>query len=286
MKKILRNIVLALALLAVLVLPVAALAAISQLEKAQYTTAPDIQLEELAYGDICSVFRTDMEQTVTVTSASVVSTAVKFIELNGYAEPYNIRFLISHGDHIHAGDVIGYYQGEPIEATLSGVVRAISTGSDSYIMLESLDDLVLTGYVDETAFNWKQEGLKLTLGEEAFDVVSVEQAAEENQAKITLASPTAELVYGRQYAELTLKTGRVFSGTLVVDARCVYSHAGDERKFIRTVTDYGAVLSEVEVKTGYSDGKYICVSAAEGGYIDEYTLCDAGYKSVLDGLNG
>lgn len=282
MKKVGKILLLCL-LLGILVSPVAALFAVSRLEKAQYSQVQPVVLEEVAYGDLCPVERMNMAQTVTATDCSVISTAVKFIELKDYPDPYSIRFLVDTNQLLLPGDVIGYYQGEPILAQESGFIQKISLGQESYIQLDSPEDLAISCYVDETTFRWDQENLQLTLGEDVFQVASLRREPD-GRLKATLTSQTASLVYGKHFDSLTFQTGLRFDGTLVVDERCVYTR--NEKTYVRTVSEYGKFLQEVEVVTGYSDGTYICITPAEGNVLEENTLCDAGYKMIVESGEG
>lgn len=276
-----------LAAAALLVLPVGALFAISAAEKAQYAQAPDIVLEELAYGDICEIIRQDVKQTVTVSSCEVVSTQVKFIELSDYPDVSKIRLIVDYGDQIRTGDVIGYYEGAAIEATETGIIRRISLGTDSYILLDSLDDLAISCYVDESKFQWRGENVELILGEDVFRVARIDAGSYGQQGThVLLTSDTAALAYGSTYSALTMETGRVFSKALVVDKRCVYYRSDGDGYFVRVVSDYGKFLGEYPVEVGYSNGKYICISARNGSAIHDGMLCDAGYKQVLEGRGG
>lgn len=265
--------------------PVIALFAISKLERAQYKQKPPIVLEELAYGDICPIFRMDMEQIVSVHNVRVVSTAYRFIELSEYADPYKIRFVVETGDSICIDDVIGYYEGREIKATQSGLIKKISLGEDSYMMLESLQDLAITCYANQADYNWKYEDALLKWDDDNYQIVKVEESIGNKYGiKLTLKSETAKLIYGQQYDELTFSTGTVFPKALVVDARCVYSYPGSDKSYIRVVTDYGKFVEEIEVAPGYSNGEYICISGTINMSVKEDMYCDAGYKAVVEGM--
>lgn len=264
--------------------PIVGLFVISQYEQRQYQPAAEVVLRDYAYGDICQVIRTDIEQRLTV-SGTVVSTDVTFIELNQYERPDKIRFTIEYGQLVNAGDVIGYYNGDPVTATQSGIVKDISVGEDSYIMLQSMDDLALkVPCYDETLLSaLSADGLRLTSEEGLEFVVDKIDAAQDSTGAVNvyLTCENALLVYGKEYVDYALKTGRVFPQTLAVDERCVYSYAGSSKAYVRTVDHDGVFVSEMEVTTGYTDGELICISG-----VDEGVLCDAGYKLAVEGGEG
>lgn len=264
--------------------PIVGLFVISQYEQRQYQPAAEVVLRDYAYGDICQVTRTDIEQRLVV-SGTVVSTDVTFIELNQYERPDKIRFTIEYGQLVNAGDVIGYYNGTPVTATQSGIVKDISVGEDSYIMLQSMDDLALkVPCYDETLLSaLSADGLRLTSEEGLEFVVDKIDAAQDSTGAVNayLTCENASLVYGKEYVDYALKTGRVFPQTLAVDKRCVYSYTGSSKAYVRTVDHDGVFVSEMEVTTGYTDGELICISG-----VDEGVLCDAGYKLAVEGGEG
>ena len=268
-----------------IVSPVVALYGISLLERAQYNPKPQIILEELAYGDICPILRMDIEQIITASNAQIVSMSFRFLELKMFDDPYSIRFVVEVGDRINVNDVIGYYKGKEIKSTESGIIKKISIGSDSYVMLESLKDLAMVCYVNEEDYNWRQEKNMIKLGEDYFEIVKVEDVSTDKyRTRIVLKSDTAKLLYGEEYNSISFSTGKVFPMTLAVDARCVYSYPNSDKSYIRVVTDYGKFIQEIEVAPGYTNGQYICISASAGNSIYEGMYCDAGYKVIVEGL--
>lgn len=278
------KLLLALLFAVLLALPVVGLFVISEYEQLQYQPAGDVELLDYAYGDICQVMRTDIEQRLLV-SGTVVSTDVTFIELGQYAHPDKIRFTIEYGQMINVDDVIGYYNGNPVTATQSGIVKSISLGEDSYIMLQSTEKLALkVPCFDETLLSaLSADGLRLTSEDGLEFVVSKIDTVQDSAGAVNvyLTCENASLVYGKEYEDYALKNGRVFQQALAVDARCVYSYAGSLKTYVRVVDYDGVFISEVEVTTGYTDGTLICVSG-----VDEGALCDAGYKQAVEGGEG
>lgn len=266
---------------ALLALPVAGLVGVSSLEQALYAPSPPLELEALAYGELCQVERRDVPRRVTAEHCRVISTEQFFQELEDY-DPYAIRFLAEVGQRVQAGDVIAYCDGEPILAERVGVIRRIGQGSDCYVLLDALDALALECYVDESEFDWRQEGLTLTRDGDAYTVRTIEDARYAGLGtRVVLESATAQLVYGQEEENAVFDTGQVFTDALVVDARCVYAYSGQEETYIRQVDGSGRYIAEIPVKTGYTDGKYVCISGVEQS-VPEGIYCDAGYKSVAE----
>ena len=275
------KIFLALLFLLLLLTPVFVLYMISSHEQMQYQQASDIELKDFAYGDICTVFRKDVEEEISV-SGHVISTAMTFVELNQYRDPYSIRFIIESGQKVNAGEIIGYYKGEPVLSDQAGVVKSISLGSDSYVMLESLENLALAiECSDERLLDRFAEGEVQLKSEDGmiFTVAEIDDVKNENgNAVILLSCENRSLTYGKRYSDLRLKTNRVFPQSLVVEKKCVYTLSGDDKHYIRRVDANGEFVEEVEVTLGYTDGDYVCVSG-----VTEGVYCDGGYKAVVEG---
>lgn len=274
------SVLLVLVFVALFLAPAGIIWRISKAEQQQYLPAADEVLEDLAYGEIRQVMRMDIPETITV-SGSVVSTATDFIELDGYWDPFLLRMTVESGQTVCAGDVIGYYNGEPVLADKTGVVKAVNIGEDSYVWLQSLDSLALRLEVsDQTVLTaLQQENATLTDSDgTTYHVLEIEPTrTESGNAVVLLSCEGKALVYGQHYSELTLQTGRVFQQALVVEKSCVYTPTGSDKKYVREVDEFGKYLQEVEVTTGYSNGEYICVSGIEEG-----AFCDSGYKAVVE----
>lgn len=269
-----------LAFAALFLAPVGILWKISQAEQQQYLPASDVVLEDLAYGEIKQITRMDIPETITV-SGNVVSTATEFMELGKIKDTSYLRMVIENGQIVQEGDVIAYNNGEPILADKSGIVKSYQLGADSYVWLQSLADLALRIEVSEDSVlsTLQQEGIALTDADGVvYRVLEIEPTmTQAGNAVVLLRCEGKPLVYGQRYENLTLQTGRVFQQALVVEKDCVYTPAGSDKTYIREVDAYGKYLQEVEVKTGYRNADFICVSGVREG-----TFCDSGYKAVVE----
>lgn len=275
------KILVGLVLAVLFLLPVGALVIISQMEQAQYVTAEDEQLQDMAYGKVCQVLRIDVEEYVEV-SGSVISTKVSFMELKQYKEPYNIRFIVNVGDVVGAGDVIGYYQGKEVCSEVTGQIQMIDLGGEPYIMFEAFDNLAIEiACTDDYLLSvFQRSNAELTSPEGViYRVLKVDKASSAMGATKVWIAPEggSSLIYGALMEDLRLYTGRVFPQSLMIEKACVYSYPGSEVKYVRTVDRNGVFLSEVEVEVGFENGDYVSVSGVEEG-----TFCDSGYKAIVE----
>lgn len=279
--KTLAKIIVVLLFVALIVAPIGALYYISVLEQAQYLPQEEqIVLEELAYGSTCQIMRMDMSERITL-SGTVVSTKVIYEEL----EMENVsclRLLISSGQVLQAGDLIGYLDGQEVHATKTGIIRSINRGSDAYIELWSLDDLAIECYVDDVQLKILKRG-SLDLTDADGNQYTVEHIDEirvgSDLTRVLLTSETAQLIYGKKMESTSFITGRVYPDCLVVPTNCVYSYNGGQTYYVRLVDKDGVVLGEHEVEVGFSMNGYICITdGAEDGQ-----LCDSGYKAIAEG---
>lgn len=278
--KTMTKIIIALLFVALMIAPIGALYYISVLEQAQYLPQEQqIVLEELAYGSPASILRMDMAERLTL-SGTVVSTKVIYEELE-LENISQLRLLISTGQVLQAGDLIGYLDGQEIRATKTGIIRSINRGSDAYIELWSLEDLAIECYVDDTQLKVLKRGsLDLTDADgNKYTVAHIDEIrVGSDLTRVLLTSETAELIYGKKMEATNFNTGRVYPDCLVVEASCVYSYNGQDY-YVRLVDRDGVVLGEVQVELGFSMNGYICITdgAQEG------QLCDSGYKAIAEG---
>lgn len=279
--KTISRIIVALLFVALMVAPIGALYYISALEQEQYLPKQEEQivLEELAYGVPTEILRMDMAERLTL-SGTVVSTKVIYEELE-LENISQLRLLISTGQVLQAGDLIGYLDGQEVRATKTGIIRSINRGSDAYIELWSLEDLAIECYVDDVQLKVLKRGsLDLTDSNgNQYTVAHIDEIrVGSDLTRVLLTSETAELIYGKKMEATNFNTGRVYPDCLVVEASCVYSYNGQDY-YVRLVDRDGVVLGEVQVELGFSMNGYICITdgAQEG------QLCDSGYKAIAEG---
>lgn len=268
-------------LLLLLIAPLAAIFVLSKAEVKQYEPKTVPPLVEKAYGELCSVNRMDIVETVTV-SGTFVSTKKFFMELPRFDNPDGIRMLVESGDEIIKGQIVGYSEdlSTEIRATASGIVVSIHLANTSYITLESTDDVALDCQMNDAALAvMRREGLKLSLqeGDDNVKILSISKIKDENgNTAVRLSVPNG--VYGQEVKDLRLKTGRVFFQTLVVDSRCLFHLNGDIKTwYVRTVDTNGNYLEDIKVEVSYTDEDYAAISGVAEG-----TLCDSGYRKIME----
>lgn len=279
--KTISRIIVALLLVALMVAPIGTLYYISALEQEQYLPKQEEQivLEELAYGVSTEILRMDMAERVTL-SGTVISTKVIYEELK-LENISQLRLLISTGQVLQSGDLIGYLDGQEVRATKTGIIRSINRGSDAYIELWSLEDLAIECYVDDVQLKVLKRGsLDLTDSNgNQYTVAHIDEIrVGSDLTRVLLTSETAELIYGKKMEDINFNTGRVYPDCLVVEASCVYTYNGQDY-YVRLVDRDGVVLGEVQVELGFSMNGYICIT--DGA--EEGQLCDSGYKAIAEG---
>ena len=279
--KTVSKIIVALLFVALMVAPIGALYYISALEQEAYLPQQQEQivLEDLAYGAICPITRMDMTERIAL-SGTVVSTKVIYEELE-LENISRLRLLISAGQVLQAGDLIGYLDGQEVRATKTGIIRSINRGADAYIELWSFDDLAIECYVDDVQLKVLKRGsLKLTDTDgNLYTVAHIDDIrVGSDLTRVLLTSETATLIYGKNMGTMDFMTGRVYPDCLVVQANCVYSYNGTDY-YVRLVDEDGVVLGEAQVEIGFSMNGYICITKGA----QEGQLCDSGYKAIAEG---
>ncbi len=273
---------LTLVILGLLTGPLWAILYISRLEQAFYTPQEVVQLQEFSYGPLELVVKRDMYETVQL-SGRVISAKYLYQELD-LADPGRFRQEVKIGQVIQAGDVLGYCKGEPVLAEQTGVLSAISLGSEAYMRLESLEELVVECYVNEQQLTiLKRSNLDLQDSNGGtYTVARVDPVASAQGTRVLLRFQGGELAYGDSIDAMQLTTGRKFAGALVVPEDCVYQ-LKDGKYYVRMTDVRGVFISEIEVIKSYSDGEYVCVS---GRGLNEGMYCDSGYKLVVESGGG
>lgn len=259
---------------ALLVLPLGLINQISTAEMEEYSPADSPVIRQSAIGTPVQAVRTDLKLYVTV-SGTFTSADVAFMELP-YEEPYSIRWIISHGDEIQNGQVLGYYNGEEVISTVDGIVRTISTsGANAYIMVACFSPLVLECTVQEDVLDsLKQFRDSLTLSDGSKVTLSYVAKAKnhDGSTNIRLILEREGDAYGTVAENLLVYLGGGYPNVLVLPANCVYQK-NDGLWYARQVTEDGLLIGERQVSVSYSNG-----SVAIVGGIEEGQWFDSGYK--------
>lgn len=282
--KILKSILCAvfwLLIIALLVAPLGLIWQISQEEQEEYA-APDAPiLRETAVGDLAQAERQDVPEYITI-SGTFTSTEHAYMELNA-RQASSIRWVVSIGDEIQEGQVLGTYKGDPILSTVTGILVEMSTYSAApYLRFRLFTPVELVSRVEDRILSILKRSDSLTT--EKGEAVTLSYASMQKNAdgttSVRLAIDSEKYTYGQALSELRILSGVVYQKALVLPADCVYQKAvgDDEPWYVRQVTEDGVFLVEVEVEIGYSNGDLICVSG-----ISEGDWFDTGYKALMGG---
>lgn len=284
-KSIVPKVLFALLVVALLLLPLELISQISQREMEAYA-APELpELREMAYGDIVEAMRMDVAETIPV-SGTFVSRTYAYQEL-GSVDSADFRWEISSGDEVHQGDSLGTYKGRVVTADCDGVVDEINPyGTSPYIRYKLFTPVELACAVDEdTAAVLRRSTLDLTLEDGTpVELLFLSQAQNGDGTTNTRFHINSDRYRcGAAVSNLQLRTGRVFSQALVLDADALYQRNGggeDDVWYARQVDGSGAFIQEIQVKVSYRAGNLVCIS---GDGLEEGMRFDKGYKTLIDG---
>lgn len=269
-----------LGILALLVAPLCIIYCISQEELKQYVTPEAPEFIETSIGDPVQVTRQDVAESVKL-SGSFVSDTYFFQELK-YKKLSDARWLVSVGDEVKIGQVLGILADQEILAEADGILTEINIYSNNpYLRIQLLKPIELSCRVTEEILPvLRKTGLKTKEGE-AVEVTFISQQKNyDGTTDVRLRIDSDRFTYGQTVSELAILNGTVYRDTLVLPVDCVYQKNPGENEpwYIRLVKEDGSILGEKRVTVGYSDGEIVCVSdVAEGIY------CDSGYKAMMGG---
>ena len=284
-KSIIPKVLFALLVVALLLLPLGLISRISQREMEAYA-APELpELREMAYGDIVETMRMDVAETIAV-SGAFVSRTYAYQEL-GSVDSAGFRWEVSVGDEVHQGDKLGTYKGRDVTAEFDGIIDEINPyASSPYIRYKLFTPVELECTVDEsTASVLRRSTLELTLEDgtpvELLFLSQIQNTDGTAVARFHIDSDRYRC--GAAVSDLPLRTGRVFSQALVVDAGAIYQRDTDNEDdvwYARQVDASGAFIREVPLKVSYRSGSLICIS---GDGLEEGMHFDKGYKTLIGG---
>lgn len=269
-------------IIALMVAPLGIIYQISQEEMKQYETPEVPKLVETAMGQIVQATSQEVAEYVKL-SGTFTSTTYAYQELE-YKNPGTIRWLVSTGDEVQAGQVIGSYNGEDVTAAQTGMLVEIDTYStDAYLRYRLFTPVELECRVSEELLQVLQVSHNLTTEDgEAITVTYVSrQRNADGTTDIRLSIDSDKYAYGQVVEGMNVLTGNVYRAPAVLPVECVYQEyvSEDSDWYVRVVTEDGVVVGSQKVEVGYSNGDLICIE--EG--LAPGTYCDAGYKAVMGG---
>lgn len=268
-------------ILVLLVLPLGLIARISSAELVEYAAGESPVIRQSAIGAPVQARRMDLQLSVSVTG-TFVATEVAFMELE-YAQPSDIRWIVSFGEEIQQGQVLGYYQGTAVTATVEGIIESIhTTAGNAYIMVRCFSPLelecnvtdedleVLRQYADALRL---EDGTAVTLTYiskiKNFDETTTVRLSLDRDGDSCGVTQTLPIFFGVGYPQV-----------LVLPTGCVYQkNAGaGEPWYVRQVSEDGLLIGETQVTIAYFGDTWAVVSG-----IQEGQWFDSGYKAAMGG---
>ena len=275
MKKFLKfsiRFVFVLVILALLAAPLYLIHRISADEIQNYNTPEQLVFVESAFGQPIQATREDVAEKIHVSGVFVPVESYD-MELKGWGLD-QIRWSVDPGAEVTEGQVLGLLRDSEIQSPVNGIVVSLNNyGNKPYVRFRLVEPIQLECHVDQQTLEDLQASQALsTKAGEAVQLESVSITRDlEGLTTVRLSIDSERYVCGQGVSELELNTGVVFQKTLVLPVSCVYQKTPGEEEpwYAREVTKDGALVGEIEVKPGYTDGKKICVTGAvEGHYYD------------------
>lgn len=264
-------------IIALLAAPLGILTAISQAEMAEYEPPSAPLIRETSIGTPRQSQRMNVKEYIMVNGV-FTSNEIGFQELS-QAEPEKIRWIVSAGEEVQTGQVLGYYDNAEVTSEMDGILEAIHTvAGDAYLKIRLFSPLELEASVSEetlAALRRGSDALCLTDGTAVELTYAANSKNADGSFNVRLVVHNDEAVYG-ETAGLMLYTGLEFPNALVVQSNCVYQKDG--QWYVRQVSENGSFIAEIPVQVSYDDGSYACVSG-----IDEGDWFDSGYKAIMGG---
>lgn len=275
MKKFLKfsiRFVFVLLILALLAAPLYLIHRISADEIKSYNTPEQLVFVDSSFGVPVLAAREDVAEKIHVSGVFVPVESYD-MELKGWGLD-QIRWSVDPGAEVTEGQVLGLLRDSEIQSPVNGIVVSLNNyGSKPYVRFRLVEPIQLECHVDQQTLEDLQssEALSTKAGETVrLESVSITRDLE-GLTTVRLSIDSERYVCGQGVSELELNTGVVFQKTLVLPVSCVYQKTPGEEEpwYAREVTKDGALVGEIEVKPGYTDGKKICVTGAvEGHYYD------------------
>ena len=266
-----------------LVLPLGLIYQISEAEMESYAPPEAPIIREVSVGMPYQAHRMDVRESVML-SGTFTTKEVVFMDLD-YRYPAEIRWIVSVGDEIQQGQVLGWYRGESVISEVDGILEEISTynASDAYLKIRCFAPLILECKVEDkvlAALNRCNEDLTLADDIQVKIIYAAKARNENGTTTVQLKLDSEKYSYGESVEDLVIYTGGRYPNILVLDADCVYQKEKGEDTpwYVRRVTEDGYFIEEVQVKVSYTFGNVVCVSGiSEGDYFD------SGYKAIVEG---
>ena len=264
-------------ILVLLIAPLGILMAISQAEMAEYEPPAAPLIKETSIGTPRQSLRMDVKEYIMV-SGVFTSNEVGF-QMLPQAEPERIHWIVSAGEEVQIGQVLGYYDDAEVLSEMDGMLEDIhAITGDAYLKIRLFSPLELEATVSEeilTALRRGGDALCLTDGTAVELTYAANAKNADGSFNTRLMIHNDDAVYGEAVGYM-IYTGLEFPNALVVQSNCVYQKDG--QWYVRRVSENGSFIAEIPVQVSYDDGSYACVSG-----IDEGDWFDSGYKAIMGG---
>lgn len=262
-----------------LILPVILVVILSDAEKAKYKPNESFTLTETSYG-VPEKFERRSLQEYYIISGQFVSGRTLFQDF-GLSASDDVRVLVSAGDEISVGGIIGTVNGVPATCKYNGVIREISVKPDkkSYVVLDSTDDILLSCKMPLDTLLKKGEKYKNEFGQ-SVEPTYISKKIEDSTRLYHFKISGSKYTFGEK---ITMKvyTGKTYGNVLTISRRAVYKKAGEDKYYIRRVGKDGSVVGECEVVPGYEGEGFISVTGAEDNW-----YCDPAYSALANVKEG
>lgn len=201
-----------------------------------------------------------------VVSGTFVGSDSAFQEL-AYKNPEDIRWIVSVGREVCAGQVLGYYLDEEILAQYTGILKERNLYAQKpYLRYELFSAVELQCRISredvrklETAESLSADSLNIQLTH----VSGV--CNEDGTVNVRFSLPGSIFTYGQQLENLKIYTGLELKYQMVLPVSCIYqkTEGEDQPWYVYQVTQQGEPIGEIQVELGYTDGEIVCINQLE-----------------------
>lgn len=258
---------------ALMIFPVLMMKEMSESEQTEYRQNNAYEFKEAAYGEGRVVTRNNIEEYVVV-DGKVTSDIYEYIDISEGVND-RIKYMFTIGDEVYEEEIIATVDSIEIKSTCNGIIEDIVQGE--YIKICNIDEIKLVCTADRKTADKieNKENLYLENGEK-LGVNRVSNIMVNNVIEIEMSVESGNLIYGQTFTGLKLFTGTIYEDVLVVDKECVYQKYEDGPYYLRVLNESMLFEGEIQVQVGFETDEYISVVNVEEG-----TICDSGYKSLI-----
>ena len=205
-------------------------------------------------------------QEAVVVSGTFVSSESAYQEL-AYKEPSAIRWIVSTGREVHAGQTLGYYKGEAVVAQYTGVLKERNTyASKAYLRYELFSPVELQCRVSWETAEKLRTAERISTDSYNIQITHISKLHNaDGTVNIRFSLPGSTFTYGQRLENLKIYTGLELKYQMVLPVDCVYQKAECENEswYVYQITQQGEPIGEIQVELGYTDGQIVCINQLE-----------------------